>query len=245
MNKTKIPWVKNADGSGGYTWNPILGCTHASAGCDHCYAEASAHKMKSNPNRAIREAYEDLTFLRGGWTGKIKFMHERLEEPIKVRRASRIFVCSMSDLFHDGVETEWIEDVLRVAYQCNRHDFILLTKRPARMAAYFKDHPVYPNLWLGVTCENQARIEDRLPILMGIKAAVRFVSVEPMLTAVRIPSWFSPDWIVAGPENGAGARPCNSEWIYDLGMQCLDRGIPFFDKRAAFMARKMPGESWT
>jgi len=237
MNRTKIPWVRNADGKQGYTWNPIVGCSPASEGCEHCYAAAMSKRFNLP------------------W-GKPVFMPDRIDEPMKVKKPSTIFVCSMSDLFHEEVPIEWQEQILHRMVMLKRHTFILLTKRAERMAWVMnglfryrmgdKSLTEIPgNIWLGVTAENQARYDERVPILMSIPAKVRFVSVEPMLGPVETirQGTGRPEWVIAGPENGAGARKCDPWWIEAVRAECQFIGTPFFDKREhAGAIREMPWE---
>jgi len=236
MNRTKIPWVINQDGSRGWTWNPIIGCSHASEGCLHCYAETTAYQKTRHPNPKISGAYQGLTTVCGKWTGELRFVPGRMDQPGKVRKPSRIFVCSMSDLFHPLVMRGTHEDVFATMAGLPRHTFILLTKRPERMALAFGGRAVPSNVWIGVTAENQARYDERVPILMSIPARVRFVSVEPMLGPVTTGYKPYPDWVIAGPENGPGARRFDNAWIdgpvyFGLDHECKAKGIPFFDKR--------------
>ena len=178
-------------------------------------------------------------------------MPERLAEPRLVRKPSRIFVCSMSDLFNEKVTREVHEEVFAVMDRLPRHTFILLTKRPERLVQALGGREVPANWWLGVTAENQARLDERWPVLASIPAAigaVRFVSVEPMLGSVMLP-WQSsvpyPSWVICGPENGPGARRCDSFWIGELQFHCRFHNMPFFDKRPGALVRMMPGEGWS
>jgi protein gp37 len=221
MNKTKIPWCD-------WTWNPIVGCSPASEGCANCYAAAISKRFHLP------------------W-GSAHFLPERLDQPAKVRKPGRVFVCSMGDLFHESVPDDWIKQVFNAMHpdilQPSCHTFQILTKRPQRMAEFFKRHtkaggPIaWSNVWLGVTVENQARADERVPILLGIPSAVRFVSVEPMLGPVDLASaagvtyWDDPvagiHWVIAGPETGPKARPCQDAWINALAAE----SPCFFDKR--------------
>ena len=203
MNKTKIEWCD-------WTWNPIVGCSKVSAGCQNCYAAA------------ISKRY-------GFPWGQPVFMPERLVEPLKVKAAARIFVCSMSDFFHEKVLREWKEAVFKVMESASQHTFILLTKRPENVMSWWVE---LPNVWLGVTAENQAAVNSRLPILRKITAAVRFVSVEPMLEPVIV--WPEVDWVIAGPETGPRARRCPGEWIEALAADSKC----FFDKRKEGWGRR-------
>ena len=216
-----------------YSWNPITGCSHASEGCDNCYAEAISRRFKLP------------------W-GKTVFHPERLGDPSMVRKPSRIFVCSMADLFHETVETEWRDSVYQTIRSCPWHTFILLTKRPRNALTLheMRRERLPPNVWMGVTVENQARADERIPILLRIPAAVRFVSVEPMLgpvdlaSAANVTYWDDPvagiNWVIAGPENGPGARACDHYEFEDLQSQCVAAGVPFFDKRPAGARREWP-----
>ena len=225
MNRTKIPWCD-------WTWNPIVGCSPASEGCANCYAAAISKRFHLP------------------W-GKARFMPERLDQPAKVHKPGRVFVCSMGDLFHETVSREWKQAVFTVACNTPRHTFIFLTKRPERVRDWWIGD--VPNVWLGVTAENQARADECVPILADIPAAVRFVSIEPMLGPVSMRRWLPEPcaitprepcgdceacagnaswptrihWVIAGPETGPGARECRDEWIEALARE----SSCFFDKR--------------
>jgi protein gp37 len=237
MNTTTIEWAEK-------TWNPVTGCTPVSEGCEHCYAKRMAQRLRG------RCGYpEDDPF-------KVTFHPDRLERPLKLKKPSRIFVCSMGDLFHDDVGYS-IVDIFDVMSATPQHTYILLTKRPERMRSLFRlngpllgSEPL-PNVWLGVTAENQARADERIPILLQIPAAVRFVSVEPMLGPVDMSEWFglyqlsndkwalkvgsrwkdSPDWIIVGGETGPGARPMHPDWVRSLRDQCRAARVPFLFKQ--------------
>ena len=235
MNKTSIEWCD-------YTWNPISGCSPASEGCANCYAEGIAKRFKMP------------------W-GKPVFHPERLSDPLKLRKPSRIFVCSMSDLFHERVQAEWINGIIQTIRICPQHTFIILTKRSHRMKEYISfvnQYAIISNLWLGVTVEKQARADERIPLLLQTPAAVRFVSVEPMLGEVNLQrilvkksvtkapditfdtlkGWHGGaeedrtklDWGICGPESGPKARPFNLDWARSLRDQCAAAGAPFFFK---------------
>jgi len=188
VGKTKIEWTE-------YSWNPVTGCTPASEGCKNCYAKRMATRLKG------RYGYpEDEPF-------KVTLHPEKLKEPLKWKKPRRVFVCSMGDLFHEQVPDEYIAKVWEVMNNASQHTFLVLTKRPqrmkdflARLGWYIHDRDGYPmeavldeggkytlkNVWLGVTAENQQRADERIPILLQIPAAVRFVSIEPMLGPVVI-----------------------------------------------------------
>ncbi|MGV7034897.1 phage Gp37/Gp68 family protein [Methylobacterium symbioticum] len=198
MAETSIEWVKNADGSQGLTWNPIRGCTRVSPGCGGpgphggCYAEGIAARF-SGPG----QPYEGIAEMRGGkprWTGRLAFVESALDAPLRRRKPTTWFVNSMSDLFHEKVPEEWIAQVFAIMALAPQHTFQVLTKRSARMCQIMagpKDHSIWhpklwhrsvlPNVWLGVSAEDQRRADERVPDLLATPAAVRFVSAEPLL----------------------------------------------------------------
>lgn len=228
MGATKIEWADAV-------WNPITGCTWISEGCDHCYAKRMANRLKG------RYGYPaDNPF-------RVTFHPERLEDPLRWKTPRRVFVCSMGDFFHGMVMLEWKERVFRIIDSCPEHTFMFLTKRPENVASWWYTGP-RNNVWLGVTAENQRRLDERVVELLRIPAAVRFVSVEPMLGPVRIgdsviiaqrgdkPDGNSRgiDWVIAGGETGPGARPMHPDWVRSLRDQCANARVPFFFKQWGF-----------
>jgi protein gp37 len=232
---TKIEW---ADA----TWSPITGCSKISEGCAHCYAERMAHRL------AGRYGYP-----RAPNQFRPTFHADKMTQPDVWKKPRRIFVCSMADIFHPAVEPLWIAIILRVIERNPRHTFMLLTKRPEvlvehlknSMIAQFFDKPT-PNLWMGVTAENQDRADERIPILLRIPAVVRFVSVEPMLAPIdltfvgeKLTRALLPlnapaphlDWVICGGETGPGARPMYTDWVRSLRDQCVAADVPFFFKK--------------
>jgi protein gp37 len=214
------------------------------------------------------------------WNGQVRFLPERLEEPLHWKKPRRIFVCDMGDLFHESVSNEWLSRVMTTILKCHQHTFQILTKRPERMAEWFKLYggtntlekcPGYiampdgtkyveycaargseqlknwplPNVWLGVSVENQVMADKRIPLLLDTPAAVRFVSAEPLLGPVDfgepIRQWCrahqledrttSLDWIIAGGESGPHARPMHPDWPRAIRDWCQQRGVPFFFKQ--------------
>lgn len=219
------------------TWNPTVGCTRVSAGCEHCYAEQLAARLD-----AMGQAnYTGLTRRHAdgsvGWTGTVRMLPDRLREPVGWKRPQRVFVNSMSDLFHDEVPTEFIEDVFAVMAACPQHTFQLLTKRPERMldAVWLltEEHSErpwpLPNVWLGVSVEDQSAAEARIPVLMETPARVRFLSCEPLLGEIKL-RW-TPDWVIVGGESGPSHRLMNLVHLDDLAAQCLQASIPLFVKQ--------------
>jgi protein gp37 len=197
---------------------------------------------------------------------KVTLHPDKLREPSHWRNPQKIFVCSMSDLFHNDITDDQIFDVLNEGLMGNRrHTYMILTKRPERMAQWFANnahrfwhyHTSYegrrqyvvadwpdPQLWLGVTAENQRTADERIPILLQIPAAKHFVSVEPMLEFMNLSDYLwehdnrdglferdGLDWVIAGPETGARARPMQTHWVSVLANDCRAAGVPFFDKK--------------
>lgn len=275
MSKTNIEWTDE-------TWNPVRGCSRVSTGCQNCYAEKVAFRFKGTGL-----PYEGLLAKGGQWNGSIKLVPEQLLKPLSWKKPRKIFVNSMSDLFHEKVPTEFIDQIFAVMALASQHTFQILTKRPERMLAYLTDPeraeaighaesyifekfsytkdripvgkyygPVHrhelwplPNVWLGVSVENQETADQRIPLLLKTPAAVRWISVEPLLGAISLehlprPTAFhtSPygwtnwlgqhlHWVVAGGESGSNARPMHPDWVRLLRDHCAGMGIAFLFKQ--------------
>lgn len=227
MGKTGIEWATDV-------WNPVTGCTKVSQGCRNCYAERIAERFWGE------RAFAD-----------VRCHPERLSEPLKWRKPRRVFVNSMSDLFHPAVPRAFIHQVFDRMAITPMHTYLILTKRPGSMLEYFGVHdlvgggplgstfPVWPlpNVWLGVSVEDQKTAEERIPLLLEAPAAVHFVSCEPLLGPVKLARWFFPlsgprlDWVICGGESGPGARPMHPDWARWLRDQCQDAEIPYFFKQ--------------
>ncbi len=241
MNKTKIQWADAV-------WNPTVGCSKKSTGCARCYAEIMANRLAHIPATAARYAG---TTKDGWWTGKVNTFTESLDEPRHWKKPRTVFVDSMSDLFHERVPFAFILCVYDIMMGCLQHTFQILTKRPDRALEfyrYWEDLPIhahgqYPpkNIWLGVSAENQQTADERIPILLQIDAAVRFVSCEPLLGPIDLAragnnscvEWHENGgigWIIAGGETGPDARPMHPAWVHALRDQCQASGVPFFFK---------------
>ena len=241
MGKTRIEWSD-------MSWPIVTGCSHAgSPGCDMCYAaRMAATRLKHHPR------YAGLATLENGrarWTGEIRLNHNVLEQPLRWRKPRMIFVCSMSDLFHKNVPPSYIGTIVNIMKRASQHMFQILTKRPQRMLEltnWLTDREGWPaNVWLGVSIENQAAADERIPWLLRTPAAVRYVNVEPMLSKVdiftkliviqrlHIPStdWKHLDWVICGGESGPGARPMHPDWARSLRDQCQVAGTPYFFKQ--------------
>ena len=213
------------------TWNPVTGCSKVSAGCAHCYAEGVAKRFWGN------RKFTD-----------VQVHPERLNAPLNWRNPKRIFVNSMSDLFHEDVPGDFIARVFSIMRLAKHHTFQILTKRPERMKLEILswenlDLPV--NVWIGVSVEDQAAADKRIPLLLQTPAAVRFVSCEPMLGPMNLAPWLrfwkrsssvravekGLDLVIVGGESGPGARPFNIEWGRSLRDQCKAAGVSFFMKQ--------------
>lgn len=257
-DKTKIVWTDA-------TWNPVVGCTKVSPGCNHCYADAIATRF------AGTDAYPN------GFAVTLKA--HKLHQPVKWTRGRKIFVNSMSDLFHDEVDTSYVAQVFAIMAACPQHTFQILTKRHARMrslltnpdfpdmvdaalssftmhgtitdkaraaAPSMEDGPL-PNVWLGVSTEDQKWADIRIPYLLETPAALRFISAEPLLGPINLSPWihldqaedgYPPlDWILVGGESGRSARRMDPEWARDLRDQCQGV-VPFLFKQAGAVLGK-------
>lgn len=227
------------------TWNPVTGCTKVSEGCDHCYMFREYPRLK----RFGSKGYDKEPDV-------VQLMPERLETPLRWRKPRRVFVNSMSDLFHSRIGFDYIEKVFDVMRRADAHVFQVLTKRPGRAASWFmmKDGAMeWPdNVWIGTSVESQ-RYAPRIDTLARIPAKVRFVSAEPFLEAVDLEDRMEfIDWLIVGGESGPGARPMELDWARLLRDQAMDRDVPFFlkqlggagDKRAGQKAL-LDGRLWT
>lgn len=306
MANTNIEWTQKA-------WNPIRGCSRVSEGCRNCYAERQAARFcgpgmpyeglvrpgtKSNSIESAKRGPR-----RGPqWTGKVVCDAAKLEEPLHWKKPARIFVNSMSDLFHDDVPDEFIDQIFAVMALSPQHTFQILTKRPERMLEYFLPKqgsvaltqkrlfeiaqrvdelvPIrtrdsiavkellfnggpLPNVWLGVSVEDQKAADERIPLLLKTPAAVRWISAEPLLGPINLDGGLPTDihalgcgepscncgatrldWVVVGGESGPRARPCNVDWIRSLVQQCYAADVPAFVKQLGtlpFSNQKEPG----
>ena len=213
---TKIEWVKSSDGTKGETYNPIIGCSKISEGCRNCYAERMACRLALIENappygKVLRKKRDEETqreyFNRyGGWNGKTHMVESALDKPLKRKKSTIYFVDSMGDLFHENTPLKWILRVWNIMAQCQHHRFLILTKRAKMMhdlvpyllgnvpcndnlkpANQWPQRPL-PNVYLGVTAENQKTANERIPYLLKIPAVKRFISIEPMLESVNLRS---------------------------------------------------------
>lgn len=210
--KTTIEWTEQ-------TWNPTTGCTKISPGCKHCYAEAMAKRLQAMGAKGYENGFD------------LSILPERLAEPLKRRKPTTYFVNSMSDLFHNGIPFEFLDQVFDVIRQTPQHTYQVLTKRSARMRKYFSSRVVPANAWLGVSVENRKYGLQRVDDLRKIKAGVRFLSVEPLLEDVGKINLRGIHWVIVGGESGPKARPMKAEWVESIKYQCERDGVAFFFKQ--------------
>ena len=219
---SKIEWTE-------VTWNPITGCTKISPGCRHCYAERMARRLAGRHGYPKRDPF------------RVTFHPDRLRQPLRWRKPSMVFVCSMSDFFHAEVHENHILEVLAVIKQCPQHTFQILTKRSGRMAALSSKLGEWPpNVWMGVTVEAReclSRIDD----LKSVQAPVRFLSCEPLLEDLGALDLRGIDWVICGGESGPKSRPMQPEWARHIRDQCVAEGIPYFFKQWGGVNKKRNG----
>lgn len=239
-NDTSIEWTDA-------TWNPMTGCAKLSAGCDHCYAHALAHTK-------TRAVYLRRAPVRDTARGRIdpfapRFWEERLDQPLRWATPRRIFVNSMSDVFHAHFTFDMIRRVFDAMQAAHWHQFQVLTKRPERALRYAERLPWPANVWLGVSVEDM-RVAARVDTLREIDAAVRFVSAEPMLGPLDEINLTGIDWVIGGGESGIGARPCELAWARGLRDRCRAAGVAFFWKQwggrlSKSGGRLLDGREWS
>jgi len=258
MSKSKIEWTDAV-------WNLTTGCSKVSAGCAHCYAEREWRRLAGNP----------MTAYYGRKFNDVACHPERLYQPLRWKKPRKIFVNSMSDLFHDDVPEKFIAKVFAIMDLARQHTYMVLTKRPERAAKLLSDEDFqfhvgwfqsqairefglpepeeigpfpFKNVWIGVSVENQATADERIPLLLQAPAKVRFISAEPLLGPVDLSPWLGIsryeegaawardtgsdlDWVIAGGESGPNARPMHPDWVRSLRDQCQTAGTKFFFKQ--------------
>lgn len=218
---SKIEWTES-------TWNPLTGCSKVSPGCAHCYAERLAVRLKAMGNPNYKNGF-DLT------------LHEnQLSVPLRWKKSKMIFVNSMSDLFHEKVPFEFINKVFETMARAEQHYFQVLTKRSTtlkQMACKL----IWPqNIWMGVSVENQD-YTHRIDNLRSTPAAVKFLSLEPLLGPIQDMDLTGIDWVIVGGESGPGARPMKEQWVLDIKTQCVEKGVLFFFKQWGGVNKKKAG----
>lgn len=234
MADTSIEWTDA-------TWNPVAGCTILTAGCTNCYAMRMASRLEAMG----LEKYEGLTRKSGGrvvWTGNIRLDWQSLGAPRTWTKSRKVFVNSMSDLFHPKVPKTFILRVWEVMKDTPRHTYQILTKRPDVMAEVLSDHrfAVLPNVWLGTSVED-ARVLGRLDALRTVPAAIRFVSFEPLIGSVASGDLTGIHWAIVGGESGPRSREMKHEWVDEVEAICRRSGTAFFFKQWGGRNKKAAG----
>jgi protein gp37 len=233
MGQSKIEWTD-------MVWNVCTGCTKVSPGCANCYAERYAARGIGD----FKQSFCGGTMIARSFS-EVRMHPERLERPLHWRKPKKIFVCSVGDLFHEDISDEFIDQVFKTMARAPQHTFQILTKRPGRMQSIvpiIRGH--YPDrlnhVWLGVSCENQAAADERIPLLIETPAAIKFVSCEPLLGPIdfrKVPKFNTVDfdlsnwWAIVGGESGPHARPCRIEWIEKIIALCETADVPLFVKQ--------------
>lgn len=211
MKTTKIEWTDK-------TWNPITGCTQVSSGCMNCYAKTMAHRLQAMGVPKYKDGFS------------LRLHEDTLEEPLRWKKSHIIFVCSMSDLFHERVPESFIEKVLTTIENTPQHKYQLLTKRAERMNHFFAKRRIPNNVWLGVTVEEKST-KKRIDQLRHLNASIKFLSCEPLIEDLGVLDLTGIDWIIVGGESGAKARPMDADWVLSIQEQADINGAAFFFKQ--------------
>lgn len=218
---SSIEWTES-------TWNPVTGCTKISEGCAHCYAERMAIRLKAMGQKNYAQGFN------------VTLHPHILDVPLKWKKPRMIFVNSMSDLFHNAVPLSFIQQAFDVMNQAHWHRFQILTKRAERLADIAPHLHWSPNIWMGVTVESASYL-CRLEYLRQVPAAVKFLSLEPLLTPIQFSNLTGIDWVIVGGESGPGARPMEEAWVISILEQCQEARVPFFFKQWGGVIKKRAG----
>jgi len=237
MAESSIEWTDA-------TWNLVAGCSVISPGCTNCYAMRMAARLEAMG----QEKYRGLTRKSGRrhvWTGKVRCDPSALDAPRSWRKARRIFVNSMSDLFHDKVPASFVSRVWAVMKATPHHTYQILSKRPERMLEVIRDRalPTLPNVWLGTSVEDD-RVLSRVDMLRQVPAAVRFISFEPLIGPVAEADLSGIHWAIVGGESGPGARPMQPHWVEEIEALCRSAGTAFFFKQWGGINKKATGRTY-
>jgi protein gp37 len=223
---SKIEWTDA-------TWNPVRGCTKISPGCKNCYAETFAERFRGVPNHPYEQGFD------------LRLVPEKLEEPCHWIRPRRIFVNSMSDLFHEEVSDEYIKRVANIMIRADWHIYQVLTKRSVRMQRLLKTtlqfHASRANIWWGVSVEDRKHGVPRIDDIQQSPALVRFLSIEPLLEDLGRLDLRGISWVIVGGESGPRARGMKREWVVSVLRQCEEQDVPFFFKQWGGVRKKKSG----
>jgi protein gp37 len=210
-DNSKIEWTDA-------TWNPVTGCNKVSPGCKHCYALTFAERWRGIPGHHFEQGFD------------LRLWPQRLKLPLAWKTPRRIFVNSMSDLFHERVPLEFIKQVFETMIACPQHQFQILTKRPEQLLKLCGSLDWPENIWMGVSVENE-KYAFRSELLRKVPAKVRFLSVEPLIGPIPRLPLRGIHWVIVGGESGPGARPMLPEWVTSIHEQCIRARVPFFFKQ--------------
>lgn len=211
MKTTKIEWTEA-------TWNPSIGCSKVTDGCKNCYAQVMAKRLQAMG----AAGYED------GFA--FKTLPERLCQPVSVKKPTKFFVNSMSDLFHEEMPVKYLDKVFETITATPQHHYQILTKREQALKRYFSKKTAPANVWLGVTVEH-SQTKRRIDVLRNIEASVRFISIEPLIGDVGKLDLTGIHWVIVGGESGVSARPMKPEWAVNIQQQCAEQKVAFFFKQ--------------
>ncbi|MBZ0266272.1 phage Gp37/Gp68 family protein [bacterium] len=220
-NNSSIEWTES-------TWNPITGCNKVSEGCRNCYAERMAYRLKAMGQKNYQKGFT------------LQLHHDVLEKPLHWKKPQVIFVNSMSDMFHPDVPLSFINKMFDVMRKADWHTFQILTKRAERLRRLDSQITWPSNAWMGVSVENW-EVVDRIDFLRETNAAVKFLSLEPLISPLPNLNLKGIDWVIVGGESGPGARPMKEEWVWDIKVQCNNAKIPFFFKQWGGVNKKKTG----
>jgi protein gp37 len=211
MRNTKIEWTEKV-------WNPSIGCSKISPGCKFCYAEVFARRLQAMGFKEYKDGF------------KFKILPHRLQEPLKIKKPTKFFVNSMSDLFHEEMPFEYLDKIFEIMKRTQHHIYQILTKRADRMYEYFLSRDVPKNVWLGVSVEN-AFYKSRIDYLRKVNASIRFISFEPLIGPVGELNLSGIHWVIVGGESGKKARPMKKEWVEEIFSICKEQNVAFFFKQ--------------
>ena len=211
MKQSKIEWTEA-------TWNPSIGCNKISTGCKHCYAEVMARRLQAMHTPGYEKGFE------------FTILPDRLEMPLSIKKPTKFFVNSMSDLFHEKMPFEYLDKVFDTIRRSPQHHYQILTKRANILAEYFKDRQAPDNVWLGVTVES-IEVKYRMDILRSIPAKIRFISMEPLVSDLGELDLTDIHWVIVGGESGNQARAMNENWVINIKKQCKEQNVAFFFKQ--------------
>ncbi len=231
---TAIEWTDT-------TWNPVSGCTKVSRGCDRCYAERLSERFRGVPGHAFEQGFD------------LRLWPERLAQPMQWKRSRRVFVNSMSDLFHKKIPREFLKQIFDAMEVADRHQYQVLTKRSSLLRSFvnarYSDAPCPEHIWLGVSVEDQKALR-RIDHLRDANVTVRFLSIEPLLEDLGLLDLTGIHWVIVGGESGPGFRVLEPAWVSGVRDQCVEQGVPFFFKQWGGIRPKsggnlLDGDGWS